>query len=140
MPHLIDGHNVIAALPDIDLEDEHDEAKLVLKLRAWTGRRHRKAIVIFDGGDIVTADVRLIEAARLEADESTLTGESLPVSKQTDPLIPDTLVMDRINMVFKGTARHNAFELARDMEAIGAMVHQNKSAAAALRMLRSKGK
>lgn len=61
-------------------------------------------IVIFDGGDIVTADVRLIEASRLEADESTLTGESLPVSKQTDPLVPDTLVMDRNNMVFKGTA------------------------------------
>jgi len=61
-------------------------------------------IVIFDGGDIVTADVRLIEAARMEADESTLTGESLPVSKQTDPLPPNTLVMDRVNMVFKGTA------------------------------------
>ena len=61
-------------------------------------------IVIFDGGDIVTADARLIEAARLEADESTLTGESLPVSKQTDPLPHNTLVMDRVNMVFKGTA------------------------------------
>ena len=50
MPFLIDGHNVIAALPDIDLEDPHDEAKLVLKLRAWTGQARRKAIVIFDGG------------------------------------------------------------------------------------------
>jgi Ca2+-transporting ATPase len=61
-------------------------------------------VVILEGGDIITADVRLIEAARMEADESTLTGESLPVSKQTDPLPPETLVMERNNMVFKGTA------------------------------------
>ncbi len=50
MPFLIDGHNVIAALPDIELDDPHDEAKLVLKLRAWAGRGRRKATVVFDGG------------------------------------------------------------------------------------------
>lgn len=50
MPFLIDGHNVIAALPDIALTDPHDEAKLVLKLRAWAGRGRRKATVVFDGG------------------------------------------------------------------------------------------
>jgi predicted RNA-binding protein with PIN domain len=50
MPFLIDGHNVISALEDIDLEDPHDEVKLVFKLRAWAGRIRRKAIVIFDGG------------------------------------------------------------------------------------------
>ncbi len=61
-------------------------------------------IVIFDGGDIVTADVRLIDAAKLQADESTLTGESLPVAKDTEPLDRETPVMDRRNMVFKGTA------------------------------------
>lgn len=71
MPYLIDGHNVIAALPDIDLEDQHDEAKLVLKLRAWTGRRRRKAIVIFDGGipggysrSLSSSAVRVVFAAR----------------------------------------------------------------------------
>jgi Ca2+-transporting ATPase len=61
-------------------------------------------IVILDGGDIVTADMRLIEAAKLQADESTLTGESLPVGKQTEPLSIETPVMDRNNFVFKGTA------------------------------------
>lgn len=61
-------------------------------------------IVILDGGDIVTADVRLIETAKLQADESMLTGESLPVAKDTKPLLPDTPVMERSNMVFKGTA------------------------------------
>jgi Ca2+-transporting ATPase len=61
-------------------------------------------IVILDGGDIVTADIRLIEAAKLQADESTLTGESLPVGKQTEPMSVSTPVMERSNCVFKGTA------------------------------------
>lgn len=61
-------------------------------------------IVILEGGDIVTADMRLIEAAKLQADESTLTGESLPVGKQLEVLAADTPVMDRSNFVFKGTA------------------------------------
>ncbi len=42
MPFLIDGHNVIAALRDIDLDDPDDEAKLVMKLRAWSSRVRRK--------------------------------------------------------------------------------------------------
>ena len=50
MPFLIDGHNLIAALPDIDLDDPDDEAKLVLKLRAWAGHERRKATIVFDGG------------------------------------------------------------------------------------------
>jgi len=61
-------------------------------------------IVVFESGDIVTADIRLVEAADLQADESTLTGESLPTGKQTEPLSLETPVMDRSNMVFKGTA------------------------------------
>jgi Ca2+-transporting ATPase len=61
-------------------------------------------IVILEGGDIVTADMRLIEAAKLQADESTLTGESLPVGKQTDALALEAPVMERNNFIFKGTA------------------------------------
>jgi Ca2+-transporting ATPase len=61
-------------------------------------------IVVLEGGDIVTADIRLIEAAKLQADESTLTGESLPVGKQTNALPAETPVMERSNSVFKGTA------------------------------------
>jgi len=61
-------------------------------------------IVLLDAGDLVPADVRLIEAAKLTADESTLTGESLPVKKQTASLSEDTAVLDRNNMTFKGTS------------------------------------
>lgn len=43
-------------------------------------------IVVVDGGDVVTADLRLIEASKLQVNESALTGESVPVGKQTDPI------------------------------------------------------
>lgn len=61
-------------------------------------------IVALEGGDVVTADMRLIESAELQADESTLTGESLPVSKSTENVAAEARVMDRKNMLFKATA------------------------------------
>jgi Ca2+-transporting ATPase len=61
-------------------------------------------IVILDSGDVVTADLRLLEASKLQADESALTGESVPVSKQVEPLEEDVPLAERASMVFKGTA------------------------------------
>ena len=61
-------------------------------------------IVVLEGGDVVSADLRLIEASKLQADESTLTGESLPVSKQRESLRDNVPLADRSNMLFKGTA------------------------------------
>lgn len=52
--------------------------------------------------EVVPADARLIEEEDLEVDESTLTGESLPVEKQTDPT-PGVELADRRCMVFAGT-------------------------------------
>lgn len=61
-------------------------------------------IVLLESGDIVPADIRLLEAANLNCDESTLTGESVPVEKTVEPLASDTYVADRTNMAFKGAA------------------------------------
>ncbi len=61
-------------------------------------------IVLFEGGDVVTADVRLLKVSRLEANESLLTGESVPVDKGLDSLPEETVIAERSNMLFKGTA------------------------------------
>ena len=51
MHYLIDGHNLIGKMPDIDLDDPDDEVKLILRLRSWSARgRKRKLTVIFDRG------------------------------------------------------------------------------------------
>lgn len=54
-------------------------------------------------GDRVPADCRLTFAANLEADESVLTGESLPVAKNPSVLPAGTGLGDRVNMAFSGT-------------------------------------
>ncbi len=62
-------------------------------------------IVLLEAGNHVPADLRLIEIAQLQVDESALTGESLSVAKSTAAL-PDaaeSALGDRINMAFKGT-------------------------------------
>lgn len=61
-------------------------------------------VVLLEGGDIFTADLRLVEASNLAADESALTGESVAVEKGTDAVAPDCPIDDRVGMVFKGTA------------------------------------
>ncbi len=61
-------------------------------------------IILLEGGDIVTADLRLIEAPNLAADESALTGESVPVEKAVAQVAAATPIADRDCMAFKGTA------------------------------------
>lgn len=60
-------------------------------------------VLLLAAGDAVGADARLLEAAALEAAEAALTGESLPVAKQPDPLPEDASLADRHNMVYSGT-------------------------------------
>ena len=61
-------------------------------------------IVVLEGGDVVTADLRLSEASSLQADESILTGEAMPVAKSPEPVAEDTILAERTSMVFKGSA------------------------------------
>ncbi len=60
-------------------------------------------VMILAAGDAIAADARLIEARVLEVAEAALTGESLPVHKQTDSLSADAVLGDRSNMVYSGT-------------------------------------
>lgn len=61
-------------------------------------------IVVLEGGDIITADLRIIECSKLQADESALTGESVPAGKQVNPVDKDTVLAERASMLYKGTA------------------------------------
>ena len=60
-------------------------------------------VMILTAGDAVAADGRILSARVLEVSESALTGESLPVHKETAALPDDTLLADRKNMVYSGT-------------------------------------
>jgi P-type Ca2+ transporter type 2C len=61
-------------------------------------------LLVLAPGNTVTADARLIEARRLMVDESSLTGESLPVTKHSARLTAtDVPLADRDNMVYRGT-------------------------------------
>jgi len=61
-------------------------------------------ILVLTPGSYVAADGRLLEVDRLSVDESTLTGESAPVSKIADKLPSvDLPLADRLNMVYMGT-------------------------------------
>ncbi len=56
-------------------------------------------------GDRIPADARLIHSAGLRVEEAALTGESVPVDKNHQPILPpDAPLGDRINMVYSGTA------------------------------------
>lgn len=54
-------------------------------------------------GDKVPADLRLTDTAQLRIEEAALTGESVPSSKQTEPVSTDAGVGDRASMAFSGT-------------------------------------
>ncbi len=61
-------------------------------------------LVQLNSGSRVPADVRLLKALDLEADESALTGESETVTKQTEPIEDEKAVSgDQFSMVFSGT-------------------------------------
>ena len=60
-------------------------------------------IVLVEAGDRIPADARIIESANLRVDEAALTGESVPVTKETQPIDADVGLGDRRNMLFAST-------------------------------------
>ncbi|WP_374369147.1 cation-translocating P-type ATPase [Dongia sp.] len=61
-------------------------------------------LVLLEAGNLVPADLRLIESVDLAIAEATLTGESLPVEKAIAPLADaDIALGDRTNMAYRGT-------------------------------------
>lgn len=65
-------------------------------------------IIVLEAGDLVPADARILECANLKADESAMTGESVPVNKQAEEVLPpETVLGDRSNMVISSTVITN---------------------------------
>lgn len=60
-------------------------------------------VVVLHEGDIVPADLRLVEVKALQINEASLTGESVPVEKDTRVLPEDTPLPEQVNMAFSGT-------------------------------------
>ena len=100
---------------------EYRAEKAVLALRGLTAPRARVLrdgqatmvaarevvpgdVLLLDGGDLVAADAAVLEAHALTTNEATLTGESVPVEKSTQPAVPDAPLAERHDAVFMGTS------------------------------------
>lgn len=60
-------------------------------------------VILLEAGDSVPADCRILEAASLKAEESALTGESVPVDKFVKKIETEVPLGDRKNMLFTGS-------------------------------------
>ncbi|MFP4522019.1 MAG: cation-translocating P-type ATPase [Fibrobacterota bacterium] len=60
-------------------------------------------LIVIEEGDLITADLRIIEASKISANESALTGESVPVEKSGSKLKKESDLHERKNILFKGT-------------------------------------
>ncbi|MBN2451189.1 MAG: HAD-IC family P-type ATPase [Lentisphaeria bacterium] len=97
-------------------------------------------IALFEGGDVVSADIRLVRASRLQVTEAALTGESVPVDKETGPLDAECPLAERLNMLYKGTAVTRgsaegvvvATGMATELGRISSLVEQAKAEATPL--------
>ena len=60
-------------------------------------------LIKLEAGDFVPADARLIRSSSLKSEESALTGESVPVEKEAETVVPENApIGDRVNMVYSG--------------------------------------
>jgi Ca2+-transporting ATPase len=64
----------------------------------------RGDLILIEEGDTIPADARVLQSTALQTAEAALTGESLPVLKDTAPVAGEAGIGDRHNMIFSGTA------------------------------------
>ncbi|WP_188424002.1 cation-translocating P-type ATPase [Haloferax sulfurifontis] len=86
-------------------------------------------VVVLEAGDAVPADARILTAADCRADESTLTGESVPVDKAAEAVDADAALADRRSVLHAGTTvvrgRAEAVVVATAMDTeLGAIADQ----------------
>jgi P-type Ca2+ transporter type 2C len=60
-------------------------------------------ILVFESGDKIPADVRILESSNLKINESALTGESMPVEKDSGIVAGESVLADRHNMLYMST-------------------------------------
>ncbi|OBI45471.1 cation-translocating P-type ATPase [Mycobacterium sp. E796] len=94
-------------------------------------------IIEVHADEVVPADARVLQALNVEVDESTLTGESLPVSKQTDPT-PGAPLAERTCMLYAGTTVVAGTAVAV-VTAVGSRTEMRRALAMAPRKLQEIG-
>ena len=92
----------------------------------------RGDVVRLEAGNLVPADCRILEAVGLEADESALTGESLPVVKHAAPIDAEEIA-ERGSILYEGTAIAAGSATAVVFAVGGATESQRAGAGAAAR-------
>ncbi|WP_432826082.1 cation-translocating P-type ATPase [Dactylosporangium sp. CA-092794] len=112
---------VIAIVAVLETATEMRAARSIEALRAMSAPTARLAVaggvrelaaadlvpgdvVVVEAGDVVPADARVLSARGLRVDESTLTGESVPVGKDPAPVDADAPLATRSSMLYSGTA------------------------------------
>lgn len=106
MPYLIDGHNLIGRLPDIDLNDPNDEALLVQKLTGFVARTRKRCVVVFDSGlpggesRLSTHGVKVVFASHLSNADQVIIER---ISNATNPTAWTVVSSD--NQVLDAAAR-----------------------------------
>jgi P-type Ca2+ transporter type 2C len=92
-------------------------------------------IILVEAGDLVPADSRIITCANLKAEESSLTGESVPVDKSAEAILgADVAIGDRKNMLFtsgtitygRGTAVVTATGMDTEVGKIATMLNADR--------------
>lgn len=107
------------AKAEVTLKDLKDYSVLMCKVKREGSIRVIEAsklvpgdIILLESGDKVVADARIIKETSLKVDESALTGESVPVTKNSKKLKGELSIQDQNNMLFMGSSITNGNVLA----------------------------